>query len=180
MEKQRSYEAENWEQESYNQPEEEAAEEEKEEPVEYPMKWHKFLMVMMIFGALYMIAQGILIHTGDWYDVNGVNTALVYSQFPKLAMLNRIFGTCMIGFGVFEFTVRRRLRKFMANGPRSLKIFYLLVMGSWLIYLLAGLGITGGSITNLRQILSGTVLRGCMMAINVRYYKRREDAFINE
>ena len=37
MEKQRSYEADNWEQESYNQPEEEAAEEEKEESVEYPM-----------------------------------------------------------------------------------------------------------------------------------------------
>ena len=180
MEKQRSYEADNWEQESSIQEKEAAAEEEQEEPVEYPMKWHKFLMVTMIIGALSMIAQGILIHTGDWYDVYGLNSALVHSRFPMLATLNRIFGTCTIGLGVFEFTVHRRLRKFMKNGPRSLKIFYMLVIGSWLIYLLAGLAITGGSIANLREFLSRVVLQGCLMAINVRYYNRREELFTHE
>ena len=97
-----------------------------------------------------------------------------------LATLNRFFGTCTIGLGVFEFTVHRRLRKFMKNGPRSLKIFYMLVIGSWLIYLLAGLAITGGSIANLREFLSRIVLQGCLMAINVRYYNRREELFTHE
>ena len=95
-----------------NLPVEEAEEEASQ--AEYPMKWHKFLMVLLIFGGISCIAQGVAILTGTIYKIYGIPMDQeLYRVFPGIKAVEWITGVITIALGVFRFTVRKRLKNFM-------------------------------------------------------------------
>ena len=144
----------------------------------YPMKWHKFLMVIMILGGIVTIANGINTMMGTEYLSNGLDMERVYELFPGLKSCDSFYGIAMIALGVFEFTVRSRLKQFRANGPISLRIMYILSLGINVIYLAWATSVTGTNLFNESNIgsLIATIL---LMLVNGIYYSKRSRLFVH-
>ena len=64
---------------------------------QYPMKWHKFLMVVMIISAVFTIINGISFIAGFEYSEYqftkyGANASMVYNAFPGLKTCDTFYG----------------------------------------------------------------------------------------
>lgn len=144
----------------------------------YPMKWHKFLMVILILGGLLTIANGINLLLGSEYLGNGMDASRVYSIFPGLKSCDTFYGIALIALGVFEFIVRSRLNQYRQNGPKSLQTMYILSIVATLIYLAWASSATNINLLNSSSIgsLGASVL---LLIINKIYYSKRIDLFVN-
>ena len=148
------------------------------DPSAHPMKWHKFLTVVMIFGGIFSIVNGLMYFTGMQYEQRGASADLVYSVYPGLKSCDWFMGVVMIAMGIFQFVVVSRLRKYKANGPASLKVLYILSIGVSLVYMFWATSATGISMFNGSNL--GTVAAAAaMLFINNSYYAKRSDLFVN-
>jgi hypothetical protein len=144
----------------------------------YPMKWHKFLMVVMIIGAILTVINGVSTMSGWHYTREGVDVSAVYWRYPGLKSCDMAYGIILIALGVFQFTVRNRLNQFRSDGPRSLKILYILAIAASLIYLAWASAATGMNMfdsTNLGTAIGNLI----MLFINSSYYAKRSELFVN-
>lgn len=157
-----------------------AAEEETADAAKYPMKWHKFLLVMLIIAGVFEIIVGLGMLTGTWYEVQGVNIERVYRFYPALKTLNWILGVVSIGLGgVFRFTVRKRLKNFMESGPRSLMVLYGATIAVSVVYLLALTAVLGVSLADTGKEWPRIVFSACSMYAQKKYYDKRKELFVN-
>ena len=153
-------------------------EESRTPPPEYPMKWHKFLMVVMIIGAIFMIINGASLLTGTEYSRNGADAETVYRLYPGLKACDIFYGAVLIAIGVFEFIVRNRLNQFRQNGPFSLKILYGLSITASILYMLWFTSVTSSNAftnSNLASLATSVAL----LIINSSYYAKRSELFVN-
>ena len=144
----------------------------------YSMKWHKFLMVVMIIGAIFTAIDGISKITGTEYASHGLDAERVYSTYPGLKNCDTVYGIVLIALGVFQFVVRNRLNQFRANGPFSLKIMYGISIVAGVIYIIWASAVTGVNLfdsSNMGSIGGSIVL----LIINSVYYSKRSELFVN-
>ena len=156
----------------------EARNESEQQILTHPMKWHNFLMVIMILGGIVTIANGLNTMMGSEYLSSGYNSTQVYRVYPGLKSCDTLYGIAMIAIGVFEFIVRSRLSKFRSNGPSSLKIMYVLSIIANLIYLAWASSATGISLftsSNTGSLVASVLF----LIINSVYYSKRSDLFVN-
>ena len=135
-------------------------------------------MAMMMAGGVLTIIYGAGIILGTAYKRDGLDAALVYSSFPGLKSCDMFYGVIVIALGVFQFIVRNRLNQFRENGPRSLKIMYILSIAANLIYLAWASSATSISLFNSSNLgsIGGSVL---LLIINSVYYSKRRELFVN-
>ena len=144
----------------------------------YPMKWHHFLMVIMILRGILTVSNGIIALAGSEYMGQGLTAEQVYHRFPGLKSADMLYGLAMIALGVFQFVVRSRLNQFRANGPGMLKGWYIASLAVNVIYLLSVSSVLKVNTFNASSVgtLAGTVL---FLIINSVYYSRRSELFVN-
>ena len=146
----------------------------------HPMKWHKFMMVMMIIGAVITIFSGFSLAV-----VGGSYTEDVYAAFPGLETVTRIYGFAAIALGVFQIVVRNRLNGLRKNGPTSLMALYAAELVVDVYYMLrlksilsnhSALGYeVSSSLDPLPRIIAVVVIA----VIEWIYYSKRRDIFVN-
>ena len=144
----------------------------------HPMKWHSFLMVVMIIGAILTVISGITTITGTQYAQQGLDVYYIYHIYPNLKTCDAFYGLGTILLGVFQLITRNRLNRFRKNGPTMLKSWYILSILIQCLYLLSFSSITGIDTFNQSTItnLLGSLI---MLLINGVYYSHRKDMFIN-
>ena len=140
-------------------------------------------MVVMIISAIFTIISGISYLAGFEYSEyqytqNGVNASMIYNAFPGLKACDTFYGVALIALGVFEFTVRNRLKQFRANGPGSLKIMYILSIAASVIYLVWASSATGINLLNSANLAS-LGISVLLLIINSVYYSKRSSLFVN-
>ncbi len=149
-----------------------------ETAAEHPMKWHKFLMVTMIIGAVLTAMNGISLLSGTAYTSQGLDVNSVYNAYPGMKSMDMLFGFGAICIGVFEFYVRNQLNRFRRNALSRLKILYIASLAYDVIYLY-----TVSSILNVNAFdISSLGMIGSTVAsfiINTIYYSKRSDLFVN-
>ncbi len=160
-----------------NLPVEEAEEEAPE--AKYPMKWHKFLMVMLIIAGIIGIAEGIVILSGGYYEARGIKAEQVYDYYPGLKTLLWTGSVITIAMGVFRFIVRKRLKHFMENGPRSLYTLYVINIVVTVLTLLIGSAVIKVPITYYSKDWAGVAFSVCGLFLQKKYYDRRMELFVN-
>lgn len=144
----------------------------------YPMRWHRFLMVMMLISGVLTVANGLTAMTGSSYLIDGLEAEYIYSAFPGVKTCDQAYGVALIAIGVFEFIVRGRLRSFQRSGPLSMKVMYVLSIAANLIYLAAASSAAGiGLISS--SFRESAVFSLVLLVINSIYYGRRRDLFVN-
>ena len=143
----------------------------------YPLKWHNFLMVVMVLGGIIAIVNGLNTITGMAYLQTGYSSSQIYSFYPELKSCDMVYGIITIAIGIFEFVVRSRLNKFKSNGPSSLTIMYVIAIVSLFIYLAWASSATRINMmtsSNLGSLVSNIIF----LIVNGIYYSKRRELFV--
>lgn len=147
---------------------------------EYPMRWHKFILVILILGAVYNFLNGILTLVGGKIrTIRGLaDAAEYYARYPGLRACFMFSAVVSIAMGVFSIIVWKRLKEHRANGPISLKVLY--VLG--IVISMINLSWTSTILnTNLFNASNCAGMIGCVvyLIINSSYYAKRSELFVN-
>lgn len=145
-----------------------------------PMKWYKFVIWVQLFlGAIVNLVTGIRYLTGTIY---GDAASQVYLFCEGLKGLDILLGLFFIAGAVLAIFVRQSLAHYKKSGP-----------GMYYIYCIYGIIVNavyfiGIALLGLFDILGGTVGTrfvalivgyGIVLALNVMYFTKRKDLFIN-
>ena len=152
--------------------------EETAEPQEkYHLKWHHFLMVVMIFGGIISISNGLNTLSGMVYTTSQYDSKTVYAAFPGLRIADVFYGAATIALGIYEFVVRSRLNRFCENGPSSLRALYILSIVVDFLYTVWASATTHISFftTSLFGSIGLTIL---LLILNSIYYSKRSELFV--
>ena len=145
----------------------------------YPMKWHKFLMIVWFYGGFLGIVRGLLIVSGIIYHLYGMDPVIVYKFHPKLEYVDLIYGIVSVALSTYQIIMANRLHLFCKNGPLLMIIFLILSITSSFFYLIASNAAIGRiSITIVHDFLLTAALIPYMI-INIIYYQKRQDLFVN-
>ena len=169
--------------ESYNSPEySQTPPTENLNPVQpqFKMKWYKFLIYFsLFFSAVVNFASGIMQITGLNYSISGGSASVVYMYYGMgLNIVDVIFGIFVIAMAVFAIYTRFRLAGFKQNGPMS---YYILLaanaIGSTIYYIAVTFmtGIMMFDSSTITTLVSSIV----MLALNVVYFNKRSELFVN-
>lgn len=150
----------------------------------YPMKWHRFLMVVMIIGAILTIISAVGFLSGNVYLREGLQPDKVYEVYPGMKNIDRIYGIAMIAVGAFQIIVRNQLNAFRKSGPKFLMILYVAAIVANLIYYLGVVSALKDHVgetaiaelrtSNLTQMIALVIYA----VINYVYYKKRKSLFV--
>ncbi len=141
------------------------------------MKWHKFLVFILWFGAALNILSGIGYFSNLLY---GELTTEIYATYPALKLFDIGTGVVLIVFALFQFVVRGRLKKLCSNGPKLLIASYVIILVFNIVTAVVPVILAPAYLMVDPASISGTIIgQVAMIAINSSYYKKREDMFVN-
>ena len=168
---------------------------------EYPMKWYKFLKVVLWIGIIVNFSQGVMSIVGNSYE--GMSDA-VYAAVPGLRGLDIFYGFALIAFAVLEFAAWSGLKNYKESGPKFLISFYVVSIVAGVIYMIAfssvvsaaDVGVIYGEAYQVGEqmytpyvdlnasgitpsSIAGIGVSIAMAIYNYRYFKEREELFIN-
>ena len=145
---------------------------------QFPMEWHKFLMVVMIIGAVVTVINGLLYITGFVYERNGVTSAQVYSTFPGIKSCDTVYGICLILVGVFQIIVRNHLHGFKKDALCLLVCLFSISLTINIFYQVIASFVA--DINPLDASVLGTVIGTLLYMIpTIVYYQKRSVLFVN-
>lgn len=136
-----------------------------------PMKWHYFLISFPLWaGAILNFLTGLILQTGSAYGV----------VIPPTAFIDKLYGTGLIGLGVFQILTRFQLARFKARGPVMLLICYAAGIALQVLYALLTLA-SGASVTDLVQLIDpiSIGISVTMILAHKSYYDKRAELFIH-
>ena len=147
----------------------------------YPMKWHKFLMVILVLGSFFTIINGINTLLGSEYMGQGLTAEQVYNRFPGLKTADILYGLAMIALGVFQFVVRNHLNQFRSDGPGMLRAWYIATLIINLIYIfLVSSAVKVNALNAFDSSTIGTLGASVFfLIVNSIYYYKRGELFVN-
>ena len=132
----------------------------------YQMKWHHFLMVIMVIGPVLSIIMGF---TGILNPYN--TTDLVFS----------ILGVCL---GLLGLIVRNRLDHYRKGSPTQLLILYAVTAGINMLNSCLAIQASALSEADKAAAMGSTLIGGVIGAAAIilltrKYYNKRKDLFVN-
>lgn len=74
-------------------------------------------MVAMIVGSLLLFYDGGTMLARAQYTAADIADEQIYRIYSALKGCNTFYGIALIAIGMFQFTVRKRLNRFQADGP---------------------------------------------------------------
>lgn len=145
-----------------------------------PMKWYKFLTVVLIIAAILNIISAIPFFTGSQY---GADAEAVYASFGGLKLLDIAYGVVAVLQGIFMFYVRQRLVGYYADAPKLVLANYGLTMVATVVYNLIGAVILSGGGAEISSVIGemiGAAVGGVLMILlNKTYFDKRAHLFVN-
>ena len=143
------------------------------------MKWFKFIIYFQLFAsAVLNTISAITFLTGAHYQ--GMADQ-VYSYFHGLKGLDVFYGILLLALAGFAIFVRQRLAKFRRNGPLLYYVLMIVSIVVSFIYLIAGSSILHVSLGEVMDAssLASIVTSIVMLVVNIIYFKKRADLFVN-
>ena len=143
------------------------------------MKWFKFIIYFHLFASAVMnVFIAFQLFSGAQYEA----AKAVYYLYPGLKTADTIYGFIVLGLAALAICVRFRLARFRKDGPAlyyALKVADVLAA---LLYLFLASSATGLPLDQALQdssILATLAGAGIMLIVNMIYFGRRKDLFIN-
>ena len=146
----------------------------------YPMRWHKFMLVLLIIGAVVNVLTGVFFVAGEKVlTTRGlVDVTEYYSKYPGLKNSYWTSTVLSIAAGVFQVIVWKRLKEYRSNGPVSLKAMYVLAVVFRLIDLSCMSSAMNTNLFNTGNCLT-VIAWVVLLIINSSYYAKRSELFVN-
>ena len=145
-----------------------------------PMKWYKFLTVMLIVVAILNIIGAIRFLTGSQY---GADAEAVYAMFGGLKLLDIAYGVVAVLQSIFMFYVRQRLVGYYADAPKLVLANYGLTMVATVVYNLIAAVILSGGGAEISGVIGEMIVAAVggvlMILLNKTYFDKRAHLFVN-
>lgn len=145
---------------------------------EFSMKWFDFVIYIQLFAnAVFNLVNGVNLISGIVYTKQGIKAEDVYSMYPQLSTLDKLFGVICLALAVLAIVVRQRLAKYKKDGP----IMYLL----FIMIQIFALGIYNVGVYMIVQTGNFAVVTGqivglvILFAANKVYFDKRKSLFVN-
>lgn len=137
---------------------------------ELPMKWHNYMMVAMVIGAIINCINGILL------IIKGIGYADRYSYIHGLSTIIIVYGILLTAFGVCLFIVRNYMNNYKKHAPELLLCSYLtgLIMSLIFNYAVASVLRTKVDIWSVVYRVVGISV---IMYVHMVYYGKRKRMF---
>ena len=148
-----------------------------------PMRWFKFVIWVQLFlSALSYAITGVMMITGSFYVVGGMNFAdEVYGTLDGLKAVDVVFGVAFVAIAVFALYVRQRLAGFRKGAPK----LYLTLLGVGIAaQFLYAFAVSLVLRTEIADVISTSGLAQIIVSLllvilNKYYFARRERLFTN-
>ena len=139
----------------------------------FPMKWHNFLMVALIIGAIYSAYNGICLAAGMQYRDAGFEAYEVYREFPGLQVADQGAGIATVALAVFQIIVRNRLNQFRENGPMLMKVLFILSIAVEIFYMAVATASTKVNFFSPVNVATAAADLALLIGNSVYYGKRK-------
>ena len=132
----------------------------------YPMKWHNFLVVILLIGAILSILGGLGMIAGTRSGIyeDAFREAGLGANFDDVKSFLTTYSVISIATGIFEIVLHIRLKKFRKKAPVLLMVLYGVNIAVYLFIM---------------PSIRGAVLTAAFAVVNWIYYKKRMDLFVN-
>ena len=138
--------------------------------------WHKFMIYFSLFaGAALNLRSGIQAISGLQY---GDLAEAVYMVFGGLKALDIVYGLLLMCISGLCIYTRFQLARFKRGAPKLIAILYGCTVIIPIVYLGLFDAITGIKMMD-ESVVSGIIGSLTMATINIIYYNKRKDLFIN-
>lgn len=145
---------------------------------ELPMKWFEFVIYIQLFlNAGFMLLNVLNLASGVAYTKQGIKAEEVYSMYPQLSTLDKLFEIMCLALIVLAIVVRQRLAKYKKDGPNMYLIFILVQIFVGEIYN-AALYIIVQNL-NFTPVIGQIVGLVILFTANKVYFDKRKSLFVN-
>lgn len=145
---------------------------------ELPMKWFEFVIYIQLFAnAAFNLLNVLNFFGGVVYTKQGLKAEEVYSMYPQLSAMDKLFGVMCLALAVLAIVVRQRLAKYKKDGPNMYLIFIIVqifVIGIYNVglYMIVQDG-------NFAPVIGQIVGLGILFVANKVYFDKRRSLFVN-
>ena len=131
----------------------------------YPMKWHKFLMVVLILGAVSNIFTGF---------------TMIIDPVAGSVTEDILFGIASVGLGVFQLFVRNRMAAFKKDSWKLLFVLYGAKVALDIVSMIAtGESFFAAAGVDLKSSIYVYVISVAIyLLLNYKYYGKRIELFV--
>lgn len=142
-------------------------------------KYHNFLVVILVIGAILNLATSLMHFSGYIYVSDGLDPKQIYLNFPELKIVDVVYGVTIICFSLFQLYVRKQLELKTEKAPRLIVFLHLISVIPGVIYNY----IVGNIVNDLGSVVPtiiASILVGMLYSyITYVYYSKRKFAFGN-
>lgn len=145
---------------------------------ELPMKWFEFVIYIQLFGHMLLrLGNAVILFTGIIYKKQGIEAEELYSMYPQLSMLDKLFIVVCLILAVLAIVVRQRLAKYKKDGPNMYLMFILVQIFALGIYNVgAYIIVQSGDFSRIIGQIVGLVI---LFTANKVYFDKRKSLFVN-
>lgn len=145
------------------------------------MKWYKFVVNVQLFLSMFVCLYNAITYFTGTVDGTKEQWEVIYTVYPKLKILNIIFGVIQLLYIGFLAVIRYRLVKFKKNAPTLYIINFLIQIileFAWFTILAT---YTGMNSDDSSSIAAGMIVKNFWVVIylllNMVYFKKRKFMF---
>ncbi len=153
------------------------------QPAQKPlgMKWYKFVVNVQLFLSMIVSVGNGGRYLNDTMNGTKEEWNIIYTVFPRLRILNIVFGVIQILYVGFLAVIRYRMVKFKKNAPILYIISFLIQIVLEWIWIAVLIASTSTLNVDYSSQIYGTILTDILWVIyivlNIIYFKKRKFAF---
>lgn len=144
----------------------------------FPMKWYKFLLVLLWIGAVLNFFNAISIFTGAEYEGSA---DVVYEMYPTLKLIDMLSGVNTLLMCAFQIFTWYSLKSYKRKAPMYLTILYAWGIAFTVVYAAAYFVAIGESPLELFSALNYPAIFTpvALIIYNRTYFNKRAELFVN-
>lgn len=145
---------------------------------EFSMKWFDFVIYIQLFAnAAFNLVNGVNLISGIVYTKQGIKAEDVYSMYPQLSTLDKLFGVMCLALAVLAIVVRQRITKYKKDGPNMYLLFIMIQIFALGIYNVGVYMIVQSE--NFAVVTGQIVGLAILFVANKVYFDKRKSLFVN-
>lgn len=142
------------------------------------MGWYRFLIYFVLFAnAGLSFCYGLNTITGAIYHISDVNAVMVYSTYPSLKAVDKLYGTLSICASVLLIITRQYLAHYKAIGIKMFYCVYIVSVALSVLYDIVTSSILEVSTFD-SSVVSQLIISIVFICLNIIYFNKRKHLFL--
>ena len=140
----------------------------------YPLKWHRFLVFILVVSGISNFILAIMYMAGE---MNGGYN--FYNDYDViLVMLNVYYGIFVFGMGIYNLIISKAIRRFKESAPVRFKVMCIISTAGAVLYNFLSALITDAWGMTIFMIINQCVVSVIVIKLHMKYFKTRKELYV--